>query len=188
MIGPEQTDPQANADAAHLEAEMDADLAALAAKAPGDGRHVRNPVFVHEQTVGTAVVADEATETAARVSGELAAEADQERLLIGRQVAGLEQAAARGDQAKDAEEALARAEQDADQAISSSLDSDEAAEDARHAVGSRLFHRGADGAEAELDESRALHDESVAAGDVRELDALELRVAADAAAVSPASA
>jgi len=127
---------------------MDGELSALASKTPGDASHPRNPVFLHEQAVGTAVAADEAAETAARVTGELAAEADQERLMIEREVASLEGVAPASATVKDAEDARARADQDADEAVTRSLDSDEAAEDARHARGSRLLHRGADGTEA----------------------------------------
>jgi len=164
---------------------MDAELSALRAKTPGDARHPRNGVYLHEQEVGTAVAADEATETAARVTGELAAEADQERLLIERQVAALEGVAPGSAAASDAEEALARAEQVADESVSKSLDSDVAAEDAHHTRGSRVFHRGADGAEAARDEQLALADEAVAARDLAELDSLEQRVAADRAGSPP---
>jgi len=181
------TDPAPTAATeAQLDQAMDAELDALQAQAPGGGTHVRNPVFRHEQAVGTAVADDEATETAARVAGSLAAEADQERLTIERQVADIEAAAPGSAQAVDAEAALARAERDADEAVTESLDSDEAAEQARAARGSHVFHRGADPAAAEHDRDRALADEAVAARDLADLDGLEARVASDAAAVPPA--
>jgi hypothetical protein len=173
------------ADAAHLEAEMDAELSALEAKTPGDARHPRNQVFLREQEEGGAMDADEATETAARVTGELAAEADQERLMIERQVAALEGVAPGSAAATDAEDALTRAERAADGAVSSSLDSGEAAEDARRSRGSRFLHRGSDSAGAGRDESRALADETAVAEDLAELDALEQRVAGDRDAAPP---
>jgi len=171
-------------DAAGLESEMDGELAGLKAQAPRHGTHVLGPVFQHEQAAGSAVAAGEATETAARVAGSLAAEADQERLLIERQVAAVERPAAGSAQAADVEAAAAQAERNADGAVVESLDSDGAAEGARRATGSRFAHHGAVPAAAEADQSRALADEA-AARDLAELDALEARTAADAAAVPP---
>lgn len=175
---PTPTTPSADV----LEAQMDQELAGLRAEAPGRPGHPRNPVFLHEQAAGSAVAADEATETAARVIGELAAEADHERVVLEGQVAALAHAAPGSAAAADAAAALARAEQDADGAIGASLDSDEAAEAARKSTGSHVFHRGADPAGGEADEARALADERVAARDLAELDTLEQRVAADAGA------
>jgi hypothetical protein len=165
-----------------LEARMDTELASLRAEQHGRPGHPRNPVFLHEQGAGSAVAADEATGTAARVTGELAAQSDQERLEIEGQVAAIDRTAPGSAAAPDAEQALARAEHDADEAVTESLDSDEAAEDARRATGSHLFHRGADPSAGKLDEARALRDETVVARDLAELDALEQRVAADASA------
>ena len=187
MSGTDPSDTPTDGDAAHLESEMDAELSALRAETPGDPAHPRNPVFLHEQAVGSAAAADEAAETAARVSGELAGEADQERLVIERQVADLERSAPGADGTKDAEAALARAEQDADGAVSASLDSDEAAEDAHRSTGTGIFHRSSDPDGAELDEARALQDEAAAAADLSELDGLEQRVSTDGAAPPPPS-
>ena len=93
---------------------------------------MRNPVYQHEQAAGTkATAGSEAAATAARVTGKLAAEADQERLRIEREVAALEEERPGSAEAEDAERAEARAEQDADQAVSESLESDTATDDAR---------------------------------------------------------
>jgi hypothetical protein len=173
--------------AAAVESEMDAELGALRAKGPAPGSKVRNPVFQHEQRTGTAVDAAEGTLTAARVSGEMAAEADQDRLKIEAEVARIEQQAPGSSQALDAEAASARAERDADEAVAKSLDSDVAADDARSSEGSGMFHRGADPATAVADKERALADESVVGRDLTDLDALAAEVEADAAGLPPAS-
>ena len=171
--------------AAGLEAEMDSELGALRAEGPAPGSHVRNPVYQHEQAAGTATAGSEAAATAARVTGELAAEADQERLRIEREVAALEEERPGSAEAEDAERAEARAEQDADQAVSESLDSDTATDDARRSTGTRHLHRGADPAAVTADADRALADESVAGRDLSDLDALEARVEGDAAGRGP---
>jgi len=171
--------------AAPLEAEMDAELDALRSKGPAPGSRVRNPVYQHEQAAGTAVDGAEATLTAAKVSGELAAEADQERLRIEAEAARIDQARPGSPEAADADAAVAQADREADEAITESLDSDEAAEDARRATGSRLLHRGADPAEVTADKQRALADESVAGRDLSDLDALEARVDGDASGLPP---
>ena len=88
--------------------------------------------------------AADATAVAARVTGEMAAEADQERLRIDGQVAAIEHATPGSDQARDAEAALARAERDGDEAVSVALDSDAAEDDVRHREGKGLFHKDAD--------------------------------------------
>ena len=115
------------------------------------------------------------------LTGEMAAEADQERLKIERLVAAAEQSSPGTEKTKDAEAALAQAERDADEAIAASLDSDVAAEDALHSEGTGHFHRAANPDEATADKVRALQDESVAARDLSELDALEQRVSSDLA-------
>jgi hypothetical protein len=160
---------------------MDAELSALRAKGPGSGDPVRNPVFQHEQRVGSARDAADATAVAARVTGEMAAEADQERLRIDGQVAAIEHATPGSDQARDAEAALARAERDGDEAVSVSLDSDAAEDDVRHREGKGLFHKDADAEGAAADEAEALHDEAVAGRDLADLDTLEQRVSAESA-------
>jgi hypothetical protein len=68
---------------------MDSELAQARERTSGPVRSRLNPVFQHEQRAGTAVDEVEATEVAARVAGEMGAEADQERL----KVEGLVQAA-----------------------------------------------------------------------------------------------
>ena len=164
---------------------MDAELDALRAEGPAPGSHVRNPVFRHEQAAGTSVDGAEATLTAAKVSGELAAEADQERLRIEGEVARIDQERPGSLQARDADDAGAQAERDADQAVAESLDTDEAADDARSATGSRFLHRGSVPAEVTADEQRALADEAVAGRDVADLDALEARVEGDEQGLPP---
>ncbi len=176
--------PSNAVDAAGLEAEMDSELAGLRKESPGGHRRPRNPVYLHEQAAGSAAAADEATETAARVTGELATEADGERRRIEGQVASIERSAPTSPRAKDAEAARATAERDADGAVAASLDSGAAAEDARRATGSRFLHRGAEAERAEADEARALADERTVATDLVELDALERRVEEDGAAGS----
>jgi hypothetical protein len=114
------------------------------------------------------------------VNGEIGAEADQERLNIEGLVKSLEEAAPGNDKAKDAEAAEAQAEKDADDAVTASLDSDAAAEDALKSEGSRHLHLSANPDEAKVDEARALKDESLAAKDLSDLDSLEQRVADDA--------
>jgi hypothetical protein len=170
-----------------IESEMDAELGALRAKGPAPGSHVRNPVFQHEQAAGTAVDGTEATLTAARVSGELAAEADQERLRIEAETARIEQARPGTAPARDAEAAVAQAERDADQAVTESLDSDEAADDARRSTGSKFLHRGSDPVEVTADKERALADEAVAGRDLADLDTLEARIEADEDGLPPAT-
>jgi hypothetical protein len=171
-------------DAAGLEAEMDSELAGLREETPGGRRHPRNPVYLHEQAAGSAVAADEATETAARVTGELATEADGERRRIEGQVASIERSAPGSARAEDAEAARVAADRDADGAVAASLDSGAAADDARSATGSRFLHRGAEADRSEADEARALADERTVTTDLVELDALERRVEADGAAGS----
>ena len=171
--------------AASVESEMDAELDALRAKGPAPGSHVRNPVFQHEQAAGTSVDGAEATLTVAKVSGELAVEADQERLRIEGEVARIEQARPGSPQALDAEAAEAQAERDADESVAESLDTDEAADDARTATGSKFLHRGSDPAEVTAAEQRALADEAVAGHDLAELDALEARVETDEQGLPP---
>jgi len=180
------SDPAAPPTEAALEAEMDAELPSLRAQQPGRPGHPRNPVFLHEQAAGSAVAADEATGTAARVTGELAAQADQERLELERQVEALDRLRPGSSAAADADGALARAEHDADDAVAESLDAGGAAEDARRSTGSHLLHRGADPAAGQVDQERALRDEAAAARDLAELDSLEERVSTDAAGSSPA--
>jgi len=171
--------------AAQLESEMDAELTELRAKGPGPGHAVRNPVFQHEQAVGTATDAAVATTEAARVSGEMAAEADQERLAIEREVRSIEQSAPASGAASDAEAALAQAERDGDEAVSESLDSDVAADEVRHDEGTRFLHKHADADAALAEQTRALADEAVVGHDLADLDALETRVEADATQVVP---
>jgi len=171
--------------AASVESEMDAELDALRAEGPAPGSHVRNPVYQHEQAAGTSVDGAEATLTAAKVTGELAAEADQERLRIEREVARIEQARPGSPQALDAEAAQARAEHDADEAVAESLDTDEAADDARRSTGSTFLHRGSDPAEVTADEQRALADEAVTGRDLADLDTLEARVETDEQGLPP---
>ena len=130
---------------------------------------------------GTAVDDARATEVAARVTGEISSEADQERLKIEGLVKEVEKAAPGSDRAKDAEAAGAQSEKDADEAIAASLDSDSAAESAVHSEGSRLLHTSANPDEAKMDEVTALKDESVAGRDLSDLDALEKRVTDDLA-------
>ena len=172
--------------AAGLEAQMDAELDALRAKGPSAGGPVRNPVFQHEQRAGTAAEGSEATLTAARATGEMAAEADQERPRIEAEVARVERDEPGSAAARDAESAKTRAEHDADETVDESLDSDEAAEDSRAAAGTRHLHRGADPDRVLADERRALADESVAGRDLADLDVLEARVEGDGAGASPA--
>ena len=181
MSGIDQPESATAAETASLETEMDAELSALRAKGPGSGDPVRNPVFQHEQRVGSARDAADATAVAARVTGEMAAEADQERLRIDGQVAAIEHATPGSDQARDAEAALARAERDGDEAVSVSLDSDAAEDDVRHREGKGLFHKDADAEGAAADEAEALHDEAVAGRDLADLDTLEQRVSAESA-------
>ncbi len=182
-----ETDPAgAPADpATGIESEMDAELDALRAKGPAAGGRVRNPVFLHEQAAGTSVDGAEATLTAAKVSGELAAEADQDRLRIEKEAARIEEARPGSAQALDAEAAEARAECEADEAVTESLDTDEAADDARSATGSKFLHRGSDPAEVTADERRALADEAVAGRDLADLDALQARVERDEQRLPP---
>ena len=171
--------------AATLESEMEAELDALRAKGPAPGTEVRNPVFRHEQRVGTATDATDATELAARVSGQLAAEADQERVKIEAEVTRIEQAEPGSTQAADAEAARALAERDADEAIADSLDADVAADDVRSSEGTGVFHRGADPERALADKQRALADESTVGRDLADLDSLETRVERDSERVGP---
>lgn len=182
-----ETDPTAaSADpAASIEHEMDAELDALRAEGPAPGGHVRNPVFQHEQAASTSVDGAEATLTAAKASGELAAEADHERLGIEAEVTRIEASRPGSPQARDAEAAEAEAERDADQAVSESLDTGEAADDARSATGSRILHRGSDPAEVTADLQRALADEAVAGHDLADLDDLETRVETDGQGAAP---
>jgi hypothetical protein len=179
MSGSDQPEPPPNAEAAALEEQMDQQLAQDRAKASGPIRSHLNPVFQHEQRAGTAVDEAEASEVAARVTGEIGAEADQERLKIEKQVQAAESASPGSDKTKDAEAALAQAEKDADEAIAASLDSDVAAEDAHNSRGSRYLHRSANPDGATADKARALSDESVAGRDLADLDSLEERVTSD---------
>jgi hypothetical protein len=179
MSESEQTDPPPNADAMQLEEQMDSQLAKDRQESSGPVRSHLNPVFQHEQRAGTAVDESQATETAARVIGEISSEADQERLRIEGLVRGIDKAAPESDKAKDADAAAAQAEKDADEAIAASLHSDAAAEDALNSEGSRHLHLSADPDEAKVDKARALKDESIAAKDLSDLDSLEKRVAED---------
>jgi hypothetical protein len=181
MSAIEQPDTPPNAEAARLQDEMDAELARDRAKNSGPIRSHLNPVFQHEQREGTAKDEGDGVELAARVSGEIAAEADKERQEIEGQVQTVEKAAPGSDKAKDAEAAQAQAEKDADEATRASLDSDVAAEDAVRAEGSRHLHLSADPDEARADKVRALKDESMAGKDLTDLDALEKRVSDDLA-------
>jgi hypothetical protein len=181
MSGSEQTDPSPSAEAAQLEDQMDSELAREHEVSSGPIRSHLNPVFQHEQRAGTAVDGAQATEVAARVTGEISSEADQERLKIAGMVQDLEKAAPGSDRSKDAEAAESQAEKDADAAIAASLDSDAAAERARNAEGSRHLHLSADPDEAKVDEVTALKDESVAGRDLSDLDSLEKRVSDDLA-------
>ena len=182
-----ETDPAAAPEdpALGIESDMDAELDALRSKGPAPGSRVRNPVFQHEQAAGTSVDGAEATLTAAKVSGEMAAEADQERLRIEAELARIEQARPGSPQARDAEAAEAQAERDADQAVAESLDTDEAADDARSSTGSRFLHRGSDPAEVTADVQRALADEAVVGRDLADLDTLEARVESDEQGLPP---
>jgi hypothetical protein len=173
--------------AAAVESEMAGELDAMRAKGPAPGGKVRNPVFQHEQRVGAAVDAAEGTLTAAEVTGEMAAEADQERLKIEAEVARIERAAPGSSQARDAEAAASQSERDADEAVTKSLDSDVAAENARSAEGTGHFHRGAEPDEAVADEAQALADESVVGRDLTDLDALQARVESDGSGATPSS-
>lgn len=184
LTGMNQTDqpePPANAEASALEAEMDSELGELRSRTPGSGGKPLNPVFQHEQRAGTAEDEAEATLTAARASGAMGAEADQERLKIEGLVKEVEAAAPGSARANDAAAAEAQAEKDADEAIAASLDSDTTAEDARSSEGSGLFHRSANPEEAGVDNARALADESVVGKDLSDLDALVKRVSDDVA-------
>lgn len=117
MSASEQTEPSPNAEAAQLEGQMDSELAKDRQEASGPIRSRLNPVFQHEQRAGTAVDDARATEVAARVTGEISSEADQERLKIEGLVKEVEKAAPGSDRAKDAEAAGAQSEKDADEAI-----------------------------------------------------------------------
>jgi len=176
-----------NAAEAAVEAQMQAELDGLRAKGPAPGDRVRNPVFQHEQRAGSAVGAAEATDTAARVLGEIATEADQERLDFEQRATYIEQVAPGSPEAQDVAAAAAQADRDADAAIAASLDADAADEDARRSEGTRYLHRSADPVSADADEQRALADETVAARDLADLDALRARVDADASGVPPAT-
>ncbi len=181
MSGIDQPDPPATPQAVQLEGEMDSKLAQLRQETSGPVTSRLNPVFQHEQRAGTAADEADATETAARVSGEMAAEADQERVTIEGLVKRVTQAAPGSDKTRDAQAAAAQAEHDADEAVAASLDSDAAAEEADRAEGAGLFHRGADPAPGGIDMVRALQDESVVGKDLRDLDALGKRVSGDKA-------
>jgi len=179
MSGTDQPETPPNAEAAMLENQMDSELARAQAKTAGPVRSHLNPVFQHEQRAGTARDDAEATEVAARVAGELGAEADQDRLKIEQLVQEAEKASPGTDKTKDAEAALAQAEKDADEAIAASLDSGVAAEDALHSTGTRYLHRSANSDEATADKVRALNDESVAGKDLSDLESLVERVSND---------
>jgi hypothetical protein len=187
MTGSDQAAGSPDARVAGAETQMDAELDALRAKGPAPGAPVYNPVFQYEQRAGTAVDAGRATDMAARVTGEMAAEADQELLAIESEVARLEHVAPDLAQTQDAEAAAARAGHDADEAIAESLDADSADDDARAAEGTHLLHRSADPTEATRDRDRALADETVAARDLADLDGLAARVGGDVAGVPPAT-
>jgi len=187
MTDSEQPAVSPDAEASGVEAQMQAELDGLRAEGPAPGDRVRNPVFQHEQRAGSAVDAAQATDTAARVLGEMAAEADQERLAIERRVAGVESGAPGSSEARDAAAVGARAERDADEAIAESLDADAADEDARRSEGTRYLHRSSDPASAEADERRALADEAVAARDLSELDSLAAQVGVDTTSAPSAS-
>jgi hypothetical protein len=181
MSGTDQPEATPNADVVRLESQMDAELAQARARTSGPVRSHLNPVFQHEQRAGTATAEAEAAEVAARVAGEMGAEADQKRLKIEQLVDAAEKSSPGTDKVKDAEAAMAQAEKDADEAIAASLDSGAAAEDALHSTGSRHLHRSADPVGATADRVRALNDEAVAAKDLTELDSLVERVTNDLA-------
>jgi hypothetical protein len=160
---------------------MDAELEQLREKSSRSTAFHHNPVFQHQQRAGTARDEAEATEMAARVAGEMAAEADQERLKIESLVQEVEKTSPGSDRAKDAQAAEAQAEKDGDEAIAASLDSDVAAEGALNSESSRRLHRPANPEGANVDEAKALQDESVAGRDLSDLDSLEKRVSDDLA-------
>jgi hypothetical protein len=176
MTTAEQPASPAEAEAAQLEAQMDSELHELRQHSTGPVRSHLNPVYQYEQRVGTAHDEGDATEVAARVTGELGAEADQERLKIEGMTQAVEQTSPGTDRATQAASAKARAEHDADDAIAASLDADVAAEDALHAEGSRHLHHSADPDAAAADKARALADESRAGRDLSDLDAVEQQV------------
>jgi hypothetical protein len=175
MSTAEQPESPAEAEAIQLEQQMDSELTELN-HSTGPVRSRLNPVYQYEQRVGTARDEGEATEVAARVAGEMGAEADQERLKIEGVVQAVEQASPGSDRATQAAAAKARAEQDADDAIAASLDADVAAEDALRAEGSRHDHHRADPVEAAGDKARALADESRAGRDLSDLDGLAQQI------------
>jgi hypothetical protein len=158
---------------------MEGQLAREGAETAGPVRSRLNPVFQHEQRAQTVVDDTEATELAGRVTGEIASEADQDRLEVEKLVQEVEGSAPGTAKALDAEAAAAEAEKDADEAVSMSLDSDAAAEDARRAEGTHYLHRSADPDETTADRSRSLKDEARAAADLSALDALKQRVEGD---------
>jgi hypothetical protein len=119
--------------------------------------------------------ATEAAEVAARVTGELAAEADAERTQAEAQVAELRTRAPGSAALADAEAALARMEADADTAVGASLDSGEAA--AQAAGHDR--HGPYDGEGALADERRAEADERTAGTALTDEEAAAARITID---------
>jgi hypothetical protein len=116
-----------------------------------------------------------ATELAAQVTGELATEADTERIQAEAEVARLRAAAPGSPELADAEAALARIEADADAAVSASLDSGAAAADATaHDRRGRY-----DGPGNLADERRAEQDERAAGTALTDEEAARDRIAAD---------
>jgi len=113
--------------------------------------------------------ADAGAEEAARVAGELAVEADDERHTIDAEAATIEAGEPGTTEAARAAAVKARADAEADAAIAASLDSDTAAADARQH--SRLLHH--DAADVEADYHQATADVSVAASDLADIDTLE---------------
>jgi hypothetical protein len=119
--------------------------------------------------------AGDAAEVAARVTGELAVEADTERSQAEAQVAQLRTRAPGSAELADAEAALARIEADADAALGASLDSGEAAADADE----HDRHGQFDGDAALADERRAEADERTAGTALTDEEAAAERIAAD---------
>jgi hypothetical protein len=120
--------------------------------------------------------ADDGASTAARLAGVEAAQADTERIEAEATVARLRARAPGSPQLADAEEALARIESDAKDAIDASLDSGMRAADAVGA--SRRWHE--DGPAAEAAYGQAEADLHRVGQDLADADAQAARIAADA--------
>jgi len=130
---------------------------------------------------GSAEDEDEATQEAARVAGEMALEADDECRKIEAEVANIEAQAPGSIAAQEAEAIKARVEQDADQAVNASLDSDAAATDAQQ----RDTRRHPDPATAKADYQRATADVGVATKDLVDEESLEKQLDAAAKGTLP---